>query len=74
MKKLLILLIFAIIIGCSNTLKPIEKYKGKVIVDINGSFEHNIQTTVLLKNQDSIIKVQLLKFDLLNYKVGDTIR
>ena len=74
MKKLLILLIFAIIIGCSNTLKPIEKYKGKVIVKIHGSFRGSLSTRVTLKTQDTIFETSLLHFDLVNYKVGDTIK
>lgn len=71
MRKLFFTVFFAAILVSCEDPKPIEKYYGHgyVVVSIkpNGGW-------VTLKNKDTIFRVDLIKFDIENLKIGDTLR
>ena len=78
MKKLkfMTVLIILTLMSCAPDVKPIEKYKGWVLV--KKGLPYFIQKSyvdgIIIKNKDSVKKVDVLLFDVQNLKPGDTIK
>lgn len=71
MRNLFFTVFFSAILVVCYDPKPIEKYYGHdyVVVDINSN-----GLWIKLKNKDTIFRADLLKFDMKNLKIGDTLR
>lgn len=76
MRKVLFLLLLSFAaLGCITDVteaKPIEKYKGCVVIDIYTPRLH--VTDIVLKTNDSIFRTFLAKYDAKDLKIGDTIK
>ena len=74
MKKIIIMLVTTLLVGCSLNPKPIERYKGKgyVVTRISNDFASN--RVLQLKNESVIIEATVLFFDAQNLKVGDSLK
>lgn len=67
---------FFSLMSCAPDAEPIEKYKGWVLVEKGFPyiFQNTYEDGILIKNKDSIKKVNVLLFDIQNLKPGDTIK
>ena len=78
MKKLkfMTVLIILTLMSCAPDVKPIEKYKGWVLVKKGLPYliQKNYVDGIIIKNKDSVKKVDVLLFDVQNLKPGDTIK
>lgn len=56
-----------------DDIKPIEHYKGSVVVDASPSGYKNV-VIITFKTKDTIFMERIIDFDAQNLKVGDTIK
>lgn len=74
MKKLILLGFISVLSSCNNQpLKPIEKYQDRGFIITNIVSFGNNNNLITLKNKDTIMDVTVLKFDVRNLEIGDSL-
>jgi len=74
MKKLLFILLLLTIVGCEYSIKPIEKYKGGIVVQRGTNYTTDIEPYIRIKSKDSIFWTKVIRYDADRFNIGDTIK